>query len=119
MAMFPKLTTGAVTQYPCGRRLTYSTCVTRFVDGAEQRFRDLGGPVRRWVIRLSQVSGHEIGLIEDLFVNMQGKCGSFTFIDPWDDVEYTDCSFDGDVLSAIASAESNHRAVLVIRNNTL
>ena len=43
MANFPRLTTGAVTQYPSSRNLTYSTYVLRFVDGREQRFRELRG----------------------------------------------------------------------------
>jgi hypothetical protein len=119
MAVFPKLTTGAVTQYPCGRRSSYSTFVTRFVDGAEQRFRELKAPVRRWVIQLSQLSAYEIGAIEELFVAEQGQFGSFTFVDPWDGVEYPNCSFDGDIFSTIASSESNSDIHLVIRNNNL
>ena len=50
MANFPRLTTGAVTQYPSSRNMTYSTHVLRFVDGREQRFREVGGPVRSWVV---------------------------------------------------------------------
>lgn len=119
MASFPKLRTGVVTQYPSGRRATYSTCVTKFVDGREQRFRELKSPVRRWVIRLSQLAAHEAASVEDIFLAMQGKFGSFTFVDPWDGVEYTDCSFDKETLSIIATKESSRETYFVIRSNAL
>ena len=119
MAAFPKLTTGAVAQYPSGRRSSFSTCVTRFVDGTEQRFRELKAPVRRWAIRLSQLSPYEMGAIEELFSSMHGQFGSFTFIDPIDGVEYGDCSFDAERVSHVASTDSNNETYLLIRNNTL
>ena len=45
MSDFPKLRTGVVAQYPATRELRFSTSVTSFLDGSEQRYRDLrGGP---------------------------------------------------------------------------
>jgi hypothetical protein len=119
MAMFPILTTGAVTQYPSGRRTSYSTCVTQFVDGSEQRFREFRRPVRHWIIRLSHVSASEAAAVDSFFLSMQGRFGSFSFVDPWDGQEYTDCSFDQATLAAAASTDSNYQSQLVIRNNTL
>lgn len=119
MASFPKLTTDAVTQYPSGRRTSYSTRITRFVDGTEQRFRELNSPVRRWVIQLAKISPTEAGVVESFFISMQGQFGSFAFVDPWDEVEYPDCSFDHETLSAIGLAEAGNQNYLVIRNNTL
>lgn len=118
MATFPLLTTGAVTQYPSGRRLTYSTNVMRFIDGSEQRFRELGQPVRTWVIRLHSLSAEEMSVIESFFDAMQGEFGSFKFIDPWDGTEYQDCSFDQETLSALVLNESRIQGYLIIRNNT-
>lgn len=39
--MFPTLKTGATLQYPAQRATAFSTDVVRFVDGSEQRFRDI------------------------------------------------------------------------------
>ena len=119
MATFPRLDTGAVTQYPSSRRASYATSVTRFVDGSEQRFRDLKAPVRRWVIQLANVSPQEAGAIESFFAAMLGQFGSFAFVDPWDDTEYADCSFDQDTLTALTVAEPGNQTYLVIRNNSL
>jgi hypothetical protein len=119
MAFFPKLETGAVTQYPSGRRTSYATQVTHFVDGNEQRFRDLRTPIRRWLIRLARMSSDEACAVESFFLSMQGQFESFAFIDPWDGTEYADCSFDQETMIAIASSESTNEGYLVIRNNAL
>ena len=117
MPTFPLLTTGAVTQYPSSRNITYSTFVTRFVDGNEQRFRELKAPVRTWVVKLHQLSAEEMGSLESFFRARQGQFGSFTFVDPWDGTEYPDCSFDQDVFAASAVDENRYQGQLIIRNN--
>jgi hypothetical protein len=119
MSTFPVLSTGAVAQYPSGRRLSYITSVTHFLDGTEQRFRELKQPVRRWIIRLHQLTATEIGGIETFFEDMQGEFGSFSFVDPWDGTEYPDCSFDQDAFSSQALDEMRNQGHLVIRNNAL
>ena len=118
MPTFPVLTTGAVTQYPSSRRTTYSTSVTRFVDGKEQRFRELQAPLRSWVVRLNQLSAQEIGELEIFFNDQQGQFGSFTFIDPWDETEYVNCSFEQNSFSMDAVDENRYEGYLEIRNNT-
>jgi hypothetical protein len=117
MATFPLLTTGAVTQYPSKRGLTYSTVVTKFVDGEEQRFRELKSPVRKWVVALGQLCAEEMHSLEVFFKDRQGQFGSFTFIDPWDETEYPDCSFDQETLEAHALDESRYTGQIIIRNN--
>jgi hypothetical protein len=117
MAEFPSLKTGAVTQYPSSRQTTYSTSVTKFIDGSEQRFRELGGPVRTWVIRLHQLSAEEISSVESFFEDRQGQFGSFQFTDPWDGTKYNDCSFEQDEFWTDALQESFYQGYLIIRNN--
>jgi len=119
MASFPLLSTGAVTQYPSGRRFSYSTYVTRFLDGTEQRFPELKQPVRRWLIRMHHLSSSEIASIEAFFEQMEGQFSSFTFTDPWDETEYPDCSFDQEAFSIEAVDENRYRGHLAIRSNTL
>jgi hypothetical protein len=117
MAQFPLLKTSAVTQYPSSRAVEFSTGVLRFVDGSEQRYRQMRQPVRRWMLRLSEVSEGELYDIEDFFASRQGQAGSFTFTDPWDGVEYPDCCFDQDELELSMMAEGRTAATLAIRNN--
>lgn len=117
MADFPLLKTSAVTQYPSTRSLEFSTGVLRFVDGSEQRYRQLRQPVRRWLLRLSEVSEEEMYLIEDFFEARQGATGSFSFTDPWDGVVYPDCSFEQDEFEIRLAGDNRAHTRLTIRNN--
>jgi hypothetical protein len=117
MSSFPLLSTDAVAQYPSSRLLEFSTGVLRFVDGAEQRYRNFHQPTRRWVLRLHKAGIEELQAIEDFFVSRQGQTGSFSFTDPWDGVTYPDCSFDGDEVSMRLEDEGHSASTIVIRNN--
>jgi len=117
MNEFPKLKTGAVLQYPAGKRLQYATRVTRFLDGSEQRFRDFAAPVQYWAIRLDVLTEQEMLQIQDFHEAKQGQYGSFSFVDPWDAMEYPDCSFASDVLTLQYQEEGRGQVSLVIRNN--
>ena len=117
MSAFPRLKTGAVMQYPASRSVEHTTQVHRFVDGSEQRYRDRGAPVRRWVIRLEQLDEAEMRELQEFFGSVGGRAGSFSFLDPWDDVTYEDCSLEGDELAVEVSGEMRGRTVLVVREN--
>lgn len=117
MADFPLLKTSAVTQYPSARSQEYSTGVLRFVDGSEQRYRQLRQPVRRWVLRLSEVSEEEMYRMEDFFAARQGQTGSFSFTDPWDGTIYPDCSFEQDEFEMRLTGYDRAYTKLIIRNN--
>lgn len=117
MASFPTLRTGAVAQYPSTRLIEAPVRVLRFVDGREQRFRSTRGPVRRWIVRLSEVSESELAGIEAFFGSQQGRAGSFEFTDPWDGTVYPDCSFDEDELRTELTGEDRATASITIRNN--
>ena len=60
MAQFPLLKTSAVTQYPSSRATEFATGVLRFVDGSEQRYRQMRQPVRKWLLRLSSFLNFDI-----------------------------------------------------------
>lgn len=117
MNEFPELKTGAVLQYPAGKRLQFATRVTRFLDGSEQRFRDFAAPVQYWSIRLDLITEQELAQIQELHEAKQGQYGSFSFVDPWDGVEYPDCSFASDLLELQYQDEAQGRVSLLIRNN--
>ncbi|MFB3829030.1 MAG: DUF2460 domain-containing protein [Bryobacteraceae bacterium] len=117
MAAFPKLKTDAVSQYPAGRELRFANQVVRFVDGAEQRYRDFASGLRRWAIRLDLLDESELAALERFFVESQGAFGSFAFTDPWDGTEYPDCSLDSDEFAAVLEGEMRGGTQLTVREN--
>lgn len=97
MADFPILKTGAVAQDGSVTGIGFGTRVLRFADGAEQRFRDRKGPLRRWMIRLELLTDEEYAALTAFLDARQGRHGSFSFFDPWDEVEYLNCSLASDI----------------------
>lgn len=117
MSAFPRLKTGAVMQYPASRTVEHATRVHRFVDGGEQRYRERGAPLRRWVIRLDRLDEAELQSLQEFFVQAQGRAGTFSFLDPWDDVTYDNCSLEDDDLTVEVSGEMRGRTELRVREN--
>lgn len=117
MSDFPSLRTGAVVQYPATRQIRSSTCVLRFLDGSEQRFREYGGPIRSWTIRLDLLDDREMAALESFFLSEQGQSGSFSFTDPWDGTVYPDCSLEDDSLSLKFGNLNRGSTALVIKEN--
>ena len=117
MATFPLLKTGAVTQYPAQKSFAYSNYVARFLDGAEQRYRESSGPLSRWSIRLDLVDEAELNALELFFLDQQGAFGSFSFIDPWDSTTHANCSLDEDTLDLQLAGEGRGSTTVNIREN--
>jgi hypothetical protein len=105
MSVFPKLSTGAVAQYPVVREARFSTAVSRFLDSSEQRFRDSRGLRRQWVIRLSQLDESELQRLTEFFVQQQGRNLGFDFEDPWTGSVVSGCRFDDDQLQTLSTGE--------------
>jgi hypothetical protein len=116
MSSFPRLKTGALAQYPATRRRLHETEVHRFVDGAEQAYRASAGRFE-WVIRLDLLDETELAALQEFVVSMQGRFGSFSFEDPWDETVHADCSLEQDELVIDLAGERRSAAVLVIREN--
>lgn len=117
MLNFPLLKTGAAMQYPAELSVRYATQVLQYVDGSEQRYRDSGTPQRQWIVRLDLLDEQELSAIEHLFVAAQGMIGSFAFTDPYDGVEYTDCSFALPQIESRYVDELRGQARVIIRQN--
>lgn len=116
MAAFPVLRTGAVAQYPAERQIVFSTQVVQFIDGAEQRFREFGQPLRRWVIRLELLDEGEFQAVRSFF-DHAGPLASFSFTDPWDGTVYPECSIDGDELTGELVGPERFKTDLTIKEN--
>src|SRR5574340_984735 len=119
MATFPKLKTDAVSQYPSDREVRFANQVLRFVDGAEQRYRDFTRGLRRWAIRLDLLDEGELAALERFFVENQGAFGSFAFTDPWDGTAHPDCSLESDEFVAVLEGEMRVSTQLTVRENRI
>ena len=117
MANFPILKTGAVMQYPAKARIRYSNRLIRFVDGAEQRYRDYRAPLHEWLIRLDMLDEAEMKAFEIFFVEQEGQFGSFLFIDPKDNVHYPDCSLMVDDFDFTLDGERRGKTSMVVKEN--
>jgi hypothetical protein len=117
MSIFPKLKTDAVAQYPAKRGLRFQNQVVRFVDGREQRYRDSAGPLRRWEILLDRLDDAEMAALEAFFLANQGRYGNFAFTDPWDGLEYPNCSLDEDTLELTQVDETRGAGILNVVEN--
>lgn len=114
---FPHLKTGSVAQYPAAKELRLATEVVRFVDGSEQRYREFGSALRRWIIRLELLDEAELTAVEEFFEECQGAFGSFTFRDPWSGIEHTDCSLDQDSVEIVLAGELRGATALIVSEN--
>jgi uncharacterized protein DUF2460 len=94
MAEFPRLKTGAIAQYPATRTESYDTTVMRFIDGSEQRFRNVGRPLRTWLLRLDLLDEAELHELEQFFAVQRGSLDDFAFTDPWDETQHPSCRLE-------------------------
>ena len=117
MSAFPRLKTDAVMQYPASRATEFRNVLVRFLDGGEQRYRDSRGRLRRWTVRLDLLDDSELAALEEFFVGNQGAFASFTFFDPWDEVEYSDCSLQEDEIEMEWTGEGRGRTAIVVKEN--
>lgn len=117
MSEFPQLKTGAVMQYPASRTVRHAAEVLRFLDGAEQRYREYGSGLRRWVVRLELLDEEEIWRLQQFFTEVQGQAGEFSFQDPWDSTVYSHCSLENDELAVERAGELRSGTLLVVREN--
>jgi Conserved hypothetical protein 2217 (DUF2460) len=117
MPTLPLLKTGAVTQYPAPKSVQFRTQVLHYVDGSEQRYREYGAPLVSWVIRLDLLDEVELAAMEAFFLSLEGRAGTFTFVDPRDNVSYEECSLDDDSLALDLTGEMRGRTTLIIRQN--
>jgi hypothetical protein len=114
---FPTLKTNAVAQYPAQRIVYYRNQIVRFVDGAEQRYRDGAGGLHRWVIKLDLLDESEAAALDDFLTTNQGQFGTFSFTDPWDGTVYPNCSLELDGMSITANGEMRSKTSLTVVEN--
>ena len=117
MAIFPLLQTGAVAQYPLERRVRSATQIVRFLDGSEQKYRGLAGPLHAWRVQLDLLSDVERAAVDAFFVTQQGAAQTFSFTDPWDGAVYPNCRVGGDDLRSMELNELRSKLTVEILEN--
>ena len=88
-----------------------------FVSGDEHRSPLFAAPLRRWLIQLSLLTEGERFALEEFYVEQGGGANSFSFTDPWDGVEYLDCSFESNEMASVFEAIGDGEMRLLIREN--
>jgi hypothetical protein len=83
MLCFPQLSTGAVSQFPGWKRMLRRTVVNEAADGSRVKLGDAGASELEWILELKGLAESEWEAIEDLFETVEGRLGSFTFLDPF------------------------------------
>ena len=116
MALFPKLETGAIAQYPATRTFGYRTRLIRYIDGTEQRVSRFTKAIRRWVVHLDQLSEREASDVLSFFSEMRGRAEQFEFEDPRSGATVSHCRFEQDEVRIEFTGPSASRTTLTIRS---
>jgi len=82
MAYFPQLLSGTGAQYPVLRRVERRTVSISAPDGSIYKMPDHGWQRVYWRLTLRNLTTEERSLLESLFKEVEGRRGSFTFLDP-------------------------------------
>lgn len=80
------LSTGALARYPMARSRKYATKQIDFADFSRQTAPLLSTALMNWDVTLAQLTDSEIADCSAFFDAQQGSYGTFTFIDPWDNL---------------------------------
>jgi len=82
MAYFPQLGSGAAGQFPVSRTVKKRTIRTESAEGRECKTVDAGWQEVEWVMTLGGLAEQERTALERFFEEVEGRLGSFTFLDP-------------------------------------
>jgi len=111
MFIFPDSLSQLVFQYPTVKQTAFSTQVSRFVGGGEQRYQIAGSERRQWTAQPLILSDEAMTELELFFLSVGGTATSFQFTDPWDGTIYPICYFKDDPFTRSINA-SGRNAVL-------
>ncbi len=86
MLYFPQLLSGSVSQYPLKQTRRARTVVNELSDGHTTKIGDPDFEKIEWDLRLSFLNDQEMDAVETLFGQAEGGLGTFTFLDPGDNL---------------------------------
>ncbi len=86
MFYFPQLSTGAIGQYPIQKRRLTRTVINEATDGVMYKLADTNAVAVEWTLKFTTLSDDESNALALLYDNVEGQLGSFTFLDPTDNL---------------------------------
>ncbi len=86
MLYYPQLTSGSVSQYPIARTNQRRTVINVAADGSRLRTEDPSAAQVSWDLRYVHLTTQEVIRIKELFKAVEGRLGTFTFLDPTDNL---------------------------------
>ncbi len=86
MLYFPQLSTGAVAQYSIQKRRLARTVVNEALGGARVKLSDPNAAAVEWTLDFRTLSDNERDSLAQLYRNVEGRLGDFTFLDPIDNL---------------------------------
>jgi hypothetical protein len=82
MAVYPQLSSGALSQFPMLRRRRTRTICNAAADGSWVKLGDPGAASMEWQLEYCGLSDTEIGALQQFFRAAEGSLNGFTFLDP-------------------------------------
>ena len=82
MAAYPKLGSGALSQFPVQKNRRARTVVNRAADGSTIKLADPAAEVTEWLMTYTDLSDVEAAALRAFFVAAEGTLNGFTFLDP-------------------------------------
>jgi hypothetical protein len=118
MENFPKLSTGAVTQYPLPLGIRQGAQIIRFVDGSDQRFLAEGRQYRSWQLKLDLLNESELQQIDAFFDAHSGNYSTFTFPDPITGANVPNCRLqDSTLITEYVAVGSGSASLWILETN--
>ena len=85
MVVFPQFGVGSG-QYPLRRRRSQRTVKNQMADGTVWKLADSAGSVIEWELPMAGLTDAERVTLESFFTQVEGRLGTFTFLDPVDNL---------------------------------
>jgi hypothetical protein len=82
MTVFPRLSSGAVCQYPVQRHWQYRTITNTFEDDSRIVLQDPPASHINWELSYAGISEAELAALQTFFETVEGRLSPFTFVDP-------------------------------------
>lgn len=82
MLYYPQLISGTAGQFPLTQRMNVRTIANELISGDAVRMSDPNDQLIRWQLQYTGLTDSEWASIEQLFETTEGRLGTFTFLDP-------------------------------------
>jgi hypothetical protein len=86
MPFFPQLASGALCQFPIKKRRLARTITNFLRDGSRIRLADDDAATTEWELTFEELTDVEASTLQDFFLSNEGRLGTFTFLDPTDNL---------------------------------